>query len=330
MQYRKFGQTDLMVSETGFGAWAIGGGAMVGNTPIGWGDADDDTSTIAIKIALDAGINFFDTADIYGLGHSESLIGNTLGNRPDAIVATKVGNVAREGQFTVDYSKDYIMAACEESLRRLKREAIDYYQLHTARMVHLQQGECLEAMERLQQQGKIRYWGISLNTFYPTAEAEFFMDNQLGHGFQLVWNLMNQRAAAVVEKAAAKGYGIIARMPLQFGLLTGKITTATSFAANDHRSGRLTPTIINAVLAVLENKVWPLCEKYHCSPMALAMAFVLGTPGISVQIPGIRTPQQALDNSAAVPILQNDDMQYLRGLAGSDWAVVMEMIEKQG
>jgi aryl-alcohol dehydrogenase-like predicted oxidoreductase len=330
MQYRKFGQTDLLVSETGFGAWAIGGGAMVGTTPIGWGDADDAVSEKAITTALDAGINFFDTADIYGLGHSESLIGKAIGNRPDVLVATKVGNVARNGQFTVDYSNNYIMAACEESLRRLKRESIDYYQLHTARMAHLQQGDCLEAMERLRQQGKIRYWGISLNTFYPDAEADFFMDNQWGHGFQLVWNLMNQRAAGVVEKAAAKGYGLIARMPLQFGLLTGKITRAASFAANDHRNGRLTPTIIDATLTVLENKVWPLCERYNCGPMALAMAFVMATPGISVQIPGIRTPQQALDNSAPVPILQTEDWQYLRSLAGVDWVSVMEMIEKQG
>lgn len=330
MQYRKFGQTDLQVSETGFGAWAIGGGAMVGSTPIGWGDADDAVSEKAIAAALDAGINFFDTADIYGLGHSENLIGKVVGNRPDVLIASKVGNVARDGQFTVDYAKAYIVAACEASLRRLKREAIDYYQLHTARMAHLQQGDCLEAMEQLRQQGKIRYWGISLNTFYPDAEADFFMDNQLGHGFQLVWNLMNQRAAGVIERAAAKGYGLIARMPLQFGLLTGKITRAASFAANDHRNGRLTPAIVDATLNVLENKVWPMCERYNCSPMALAMAFVLGTPGIGVQIPGIRTPQQAIDNSAALPILQKDDGQYLRSLASADWARVMELIEKQG
>ena len=102
MQYRRFGDTDLMVSEIGFGAWAIGGGAMVGNTSIGWGDVDDDISKLALKKALDAGINFFDTADIYGLGHSEKIIGETIGVRKDIIIATKVGNVARNNQFTVD------------------------------------------------------------------------------------------------------------------------------------------------------------------------------------------------------------------------------------
>ena len=99
MHYRKFGHTDLQVSAVGFGAWAIGGGAMVGATPIGWGDADDATSKAAIEAALDAGINFFDTADIYGLGHSETLLGEALAGRNDVILATKVGNVARQGQF---------------------------------------------------------------------------------------------------------------------------------------------------------------------------------------------------------------------------------------
>src|SRR4030095_4960165 len=109
MQYRKFGNTDLMVSEIGFGAWAIGGGAMIGNTSIGWGDADDETSKRAIYKSLEGGINFFDTADIYGLGHSEQIIGETIGSRSDIIVATKVGNVARNNEFTVDYSKRYIL-----------------------------------------------------------------------------------------------------------------------------------------------------------------------------------------------------------------------------
>ncbi|HYV55188.1 MAG TPA: aldo/keto reductase, partial [Chitinophagaceae bacterium] len=141
MQYRKFGNTDLRVSEIGFGAWAIGGGAMIGNTSIGWGDADDTVSLQAIQAALDAGINFFDTADIYGLGHSEEILGEVAGHDRNVIIATKVGNVARNDQFTVDYSKEYILKACGQSLKRLRRETIDYYQLHSARVEHLQNGE---------------------------------------------------------------------------------------------------------------------------------------------------------------------------------------------
>lgn len=161
MQYRKFGATEMRVSEVGFGAWAIGGGAMIGNTAIGWGNTDDAVSAKAIQASLGAGINFFDTADIYGLGHSENLLGDTIGKNKEVIIATKAGNVSRNEQFTYDYSKEYILQACENSLRRLKRDVIDFYQLHTARLQHLQRGECIEAMQQLQKEGKIRYWGLS-------------------------------------------------------------------------------------------------------------------------------------------------------------------------
>ena len=120
MQYRNFGTTGLRVSEIGFGAWAIGGDAMIGSTAIGWGPADDALSREAISAALDAGINFFDTADIYGLGHSEELLGKVLKGK-DVIIATKAGNVARNNEFTVDYTKDYILEACEKSLVRFRK-----------------------------------------------------------------------------------------------------------------------------------------------------------------------------------------------------------------
>jgi aryl-alcohol dehydrogenase-like predicted oxidoreductase len=192
----------MVVSEIGFGAWAIGGGAMIGSTAIGWGDTDDNVSIKAIHSALDAGITFFDTADIYGLGHSEELLGKTIASKRNIIIATKVGNVSRNDQFTVDYSKEYILGACEASLKKLRREAIDYYQLHSARMQHLQQGECIAAMQQLEQQGKIKYWGISLNTFDPLPEADFFIQNKIGNGFQLVLNLLNQKTLPLLKRSA--------------------------------------------------------------------------------------------------------------------------------
>src|SRR6185436_7631094 len=117
MQKRKFGNTDLLVSEIGFGAWAIGGGAMIGNTAIGWGETNDDTSAKAIDAAIDAGVNFFDTADIYGLGHSEELLGKIIGRKKEIVIATKVGNVSRNGQFTVEYSAAHILDADRKSTR---------------------------------------------------------------------------------------------------------------------------------------------------------------------------------------------------------------------
>ncbi|MBC7872817.1 MAG: aldo/keto reductase [Ferruginibacter sp.] len=329
MHYRKFGNTGLQVSEIGFGAWAIGGGAMIGKTSIGWGDTDDTASVAAILAARAAGVNFFDTADIYGLGHSEELLGNTIGSDKEVFIATKAGNTARNEQFTVDYSRDHILKACEDSLRRLQREAIDFYQLHTARLEHLKKGECIEAMQLLQQQGKIRHWGLSLNTFDPLPEAEFLMENNFGNGFQLVLNLLNQRAIPLIQEAARRGYGIIARMPLQFGLLTGKFDTGQSFPANDHRKNRLTNLVIDACAEALE-PVWELCKKYSCTKTQLALSYILSYPGVSVIIPGMRTVQQVSDNTTGLLKLEEADQQLIEALGQTRLASCMELIQKQG
>ena len=329
MQYRKFGNTDLVVSEISFGAWAIGGGAMIGNTAIGWGDTDDDVSIKAIHTALDAGINFFDTADIYGLGHSEELLGKTIGNKKGVIIATKVGNVSRNDQFTVDYSKEYILEACETSLKKLRREAIDYYQLHSARMEHLQKGECIAAMQQLEQQGKIKYWGISLNTFDPLPEADFFIQNKIGNGFQLVLNLLNQKTLPLLKRSAEDGYGVIVRMALQFGLLTGKFDIGVNFSANDHRKNRLTKDVIDASNNAL-NSVWALCKKYNCSKTQLALSYILSYPEVSTIIAGIRSAEHVQLNTTGLFQLDSEDRSVIEQLGSTDFVRVMDLIQKQG
>lgn len=329
MQYRKFGNTDLRVSEIGFGAWAIGGGAMIGKTAIGWGDAVDSVSEAAINASLDAGINFFDTADIYGLGHSEELLGRLIGHRKDVVVASKGGNVSRNEQFTVDYTKEYLLNACDLSLKRLKRDTIDFYQLHTARMTHLQQGDCIEAMQQLQQAGKIRYWGLSLNTFDPLPEAGFLMEHDFGNGFQLVLNLINQRSLPLLKLAGEKGYGVIARMPLQFGLLTGKFDNGVLFPDNDHRKNRLVPAIVDACALALE-PVWQLCEKYQCTKTQLALSYLLSYPEVSVIIPGIRTPEQVSGNTEGLFLLEAEDRRLIESLGSSSFVPLMQQIQQQG
>lgn len=331
MQYRKFGNTDLLVSEIGFGSWAIGGSANVGGVEIGWGPSDDAISVKAINAALEAGINFFDTADFYGLGHAETLLGNTLAGNKNVLIASKVGQkVGADGKIQIDYSKDHILQACDLSLQRLKRDHIDFHHLHVARMTHLEQGECIEAMQLLQQQGKIRYWGISLITFNPFPEAAFFMKNHLGNGFQLVFNLINQKALPVMEAAAAKGYGIIARMPLQFGLLSGKINEDTVFSSDDHRSNRLVPAIIRSVLDIMNDQIWPLLNKYDTTAAGLALSYILSYPEVSTVIPGIRTPEHVALNTRHIVDLQPEDQLFLRNLYDTHWQGVMELMEKQG
>ena len=330
MNYRKFGNTDLTVSEIGFGAWAIGGNAVVGGTAIGWGPADDDTSVAAIRKALDVGINFFDTADFYGLGHSEKLIGKELRNNKEAIIATKVGHRAIDDTIQLDYSKEYIIEACEKSLRRLKRDFVDYYQLHSARLQHFEKEQCIEAMELLKKQGKVRHWGLSLNTFYPEAEANYLMEKKSGEGFQLVFNIINQKALPVMAAANKNGYGIIARMPLQFGLLTGKFKEDATFAKDDHRNFRLTKEIISKTNKILEGTVWLLCEKYNISNTSLALSFILSFNTVSTVIPGIRTPQHAIDNTTDLIRLDKDDVEHLKELYNTDWKEIVGLMEKQG
>ena len=329
MNYRKFGKTDLTVSEIGFGAWAIGGGAMIGETAIGWGNANDNESVKAIHASLDAGINFFDTADIYGLGHSETLLGKTIGKNKEVIIATKGGNVSRNNEFTVDYSKEYLITACEASLKRLKRDVIDYYQLHTAKVNHLENGECIEAMHLLQKQGKIKYWGLSLSTFDPATEAAFLLQKNLGQGFQLVLNLINQKALPVIKEATEKSYGIIARMPLQFGLLTGKFDAKANFADNDHRKKRLTKEVIEKSIAALK-PVWKLCDKYHVNKTQLAISYILSYKEVSTVIPGIRTPQHVKDNATGLIQLDAADIQMIEEYGKNELAELLKLIQAQG
>ncbi|HSU27377.1 MAG TPA: aldo/keto reductase [Chitinophagaceae bacterium] len=329
MQYRQFGKTELLVSEVGFGAWAIGGAAMIGNTAIGWGEVDDTETKKAIHRSLDLGINFFDTADIYGLGHSEEIIGASIGKRKDVIIASKGGNVSREGQFTVDYSFEHLIKACEDSLKRLKRDHIDYYQLHSARKQHIEEGECLRAMEQLKQDGKIRYWGLSLPTFEPGTEAKQLMDKNTGDGFQLVLNIINQRALPVIRETATKGYGIIARMPLQFGLLTGKFDTKTTFSTSDHRNKRLPSALIHLANETL-GPAWKLCNKYNINKTQLALSYVLSYPELSIVIPGIRTTKHAEDNTTGLVKLEKADVEKIELMGQEELMPVMEKIVALG
>jgi aryl-alcohol dehydrogenase-like predicted oxidoreductase len=330
MKYRKFGNTDLSVSEIGFGAWGIGGPAMAGNIPIGWGKTDDKDSVAALKKAYDCGVNFFDTADFYGLGHSEELIGKTLSSKSDVIIATKVGHrISSDKSIFLDYSKKYILNACDESLRRLKRDFIDYYQLHSARIPHLENGECIEAMEKLFEEGKIRYWGISLNTFNPFPEAEFFMNNKVGHGFQLVFNLINQRALPLLKNANKNGYGIIARMPLQFGLLTGKFSKQATFNSDDHRNFRLTKEILETALDSLED-IWNIPVLQNTSKTNLSLSYILSFNEISSVIPGMKSVEQVIENTKTPLTISQEILDKIEYIFNQKLSSVVDIMKKQG
>ena len=184
-------------------------------------------------------------------------------------------------------------------------------------------------MQLLQQQGKVRYWGLSLNTFDPFPEAEYLLNNNAGNGFQLVLNILNQKALPLLAAANKKNCGIIARMPLQFGLLTGKFDVGVSFADNDHRKKRVTNEVVATVAAALA-PVWQLCKKYNCSKTQLALSYILSYPQVSTIIPGIRTAEQVQQNTTGLFKLVPEDMKMIENLGENEFVSVMEMIKRQG
>jgi aryl-alcohol dehydrogenase-like predicted oxidoreductase len=212
---------------------------------------------------------------------------------------------------------------------RLNRDVIDFYQLHSARLKHLQEGECIETMQSLRRQGKIRYWGLSLNTFEPEPEADYLITNNVANGFQLVLNILNQKALPLLQKSKKAGCGVIARMPLQFGLLTGKFGPESSFASNDHRNKRLTPAIISSALQELQ-PIWKLCDKYDITPAQLALSYILSYPEVSTVIPGIRTPEHVDQNTKGLTRLNEGDMKWIERLGQTDLAPLLDMIRQQG
>ena len=192
----------------------------------------------------------------------------------------------------------------------------------------MEKGECVEAMEELKEKGKIRYWGISLSTYNPFPEAEFMIKNKLGSGFQLVFNVINQRALSLLDTASNNGLGIIARMPLQFGLLTGKFDANKKFQENDHRQFRLKPEVLERAIDEL-TEVWELCDNYEISKTALSLSFILSFPQISTVIPGIKTPAQAIINSTDLIKLYKDDKNYLIELYETKLKHLLDFIEEK-
>ena len=298
MHYRKLGTTGMTVSDIGFGGWAIGGLADAAGTPIGWGRTSDDESLAAIRRARELGVNFFDTADSYGFGRSESLLGIVLSrHRKDVIIATKVG-VTRDasGRLVKDFSRNHISHAVDGSLKRLRTDYIDLYQLHNPTLDELRRDDIHEAMDRLQEAGKIRFWGVSVTT--PEEGIEI-VKRGWGYALQVLYNVLNQAPAEeLFPLAKEKGYGIIARVPLASGLLTGKFRPDTVFAKDDVRQNFLTPKRLEeAIPRVDEAK--SIIGGSARSLAEAALRFILANDAVSTVIPGAKNVRQVEMNVSA-------------------------------
>ncbi len=305
MKYTQLGKRGPKVSTMGFGAWAIGG--------MNWGPTDDEVSRNAIRAALDCGVTLLDTADVYGFGHSEELIAQVLkerGGKGDVVIATKAGNDfynakkdddSGYGAIKQTYDKDYIIFAAEQSLKRLGVDALDILQLHSGSTENLDRDDPWEALETLKKQGKIKHAGWSIQSFQETSQA-FLLDRHkdLIDVIQVRYNLLEREAEKVLfPKAMEYGTGVIVRIPILFGFLTGKFTRESTFSEDDHRRMNLSPEKLDTYLSQLE-KMKPLYDRFPDQTMAqVSLRFCISHPVCHTAIPGAKTKQQVDDNCAA-------------------------------
>jgi aryl-alcohol dehydrogenase-like predicted oxidoreductase len=317
---RILGRTGLAVSEIGFGAWAIGGDRF-GNS---YGPTDDAEAARAIRRAVDLGCNFFDTADVYGHGHSETLLGEALqGMRDKVILATKVGGnfynrdvhpLMREriGQATgqsldtlpegavlpvthdTNFSPGYIRFAVEQSLKRLKTDYLDLLQLHNPSMGQISDMSTYEVLEDLKKEGLIRFYGVSV---HPPEEGIAAVNATMPDTVQIVYNLARRECEDVFFPAArAAQVGVIAREPLANGFLAGRYSSDSVWEKSDIRARMPKPYI--AQLTTLGARVRELAERTGGGATAaqLALRFVLDNDAVSVVIVGMKTVAQVDEN----------------------------------
>jgi len=285
MEKRTLGRTGIAVSTIGFGAWAIGGDA--------WGEIDDRESLVAIERALDLGVTFFDTADVYGRGRSEELLGRALaGRRDDVVISTKVGlwdsHVDRKPNIYSD--PKLIRECCEASLRRLQTDHVDVY------LCHLWWDEnteaFLEVFEQLRQEGKVLAYGVSTD---DAGHLRHFDQDGTCDVLETDYSILHRGIEAeVLPYSAEHDIGVIVRGPLRMGLLTGKFDASTTFPDGDVRHGWPTEDWWPGALDKVER-----LRALDSDLVELALGFVLANPAVHTAIPGAKTAAQVESNVSA-------------------------------
>ncbi len=307
MQYKALGRTGWNVSSISFGAWAIGGT---------WGDVDDTESMGALHAALDAGVNFFDTADVYGDGRSERLIARLRKERSEPFyVATKAGRRLNP-HVAEGYNRENLRAFVERSLSNLNVEALDLLQLQCPPTPVYYMPEVFGVLDELQTEGKLRHYGVSVEKVEEALKAIEFPGVQ---SVQIIYNILRQRPADLLfQETQRKGVGILARLPLSSGLLSGKMTAQTSFAADDHRlfnrngeafdKGETFSGLdfakgleaVEALRAVVPDGL---------SMAQFALRWITMHPGVTCAIPGGKRAAQVADNVSAADLPALTDAQ---------------------
>jgi aryl-alcohol dehydrogenase-like predicted oxidoreductase len=315
MEHRDLGRTGMKVSAVSFGAWAIGGS---------WGAVDDAQSLRALHAAVDAGMDFVDTADVYGDGRSERLVARLRRERPrDTIhVATKAGRRLPR-QSAEGYTRENLAAWVERSLRNLETDALDLLQLHCPHPDVYDRPEVFAHLDGLVAQGKVRHYGVSVET---VDEARRALRHPHVATVQIIFNMFRTKPAdTFFAEARARGVGILARVPLASGLLTGKLRRDSTFAADDHRSynregqrfdrGETFSGVPYDVGLDAVEALRPLVPP-GATLTQLALRWILMFDAVSCAIPGAKTPEQARENAAAadLPALDEGSMAAVRAL----------------
>ena len=298
MKTRPLGTTGIEVSEIGFGAWAIGGS---------WGDVTEDDAMAALHAAVDDGVTFFDTADVYGGGRSEQLLARLRRERPgdDFIVATKLGRKLMPdlaGGFAPERIEGYV----DESLQNTGFDVLDIVQLHTPPTDLYYRPKLFEEMARVKELGKVRHWGVSVERPEEGLKA---IEYGVIDTVQIIFNIFRHRPADVFfPRAKDLGAGVVVRIPLASGLLTGKMSATTSFADNDHRTynrkgevfdvGETFSGIPFEVGVEAADGVKPLVPE-GMTMAQMALRWILMFDAVSTIIPGGKNPAQVHQNTAA-------------------------------
>ncbi|HKM75454.1 MAG TPA: aldo/keto reductase [Candidatus Bathyarchaeia archaeon] len=314
MEYRQLGRTDMRVSTVSFGAWPIGSD---------WGAVDDNKSYAALNRAIDLGVNLIDTADVYGDGRSERLIGKLLKERKEEIfVATKAGQ--RLSPHVADgYNLKNLEAFIDRSLSNLGVDSIDLLQLHCPPTEVFSRPEVFKALDELRKRGKIRYYGVSVEKVVEALKASEYPDVQT---VQIIFNMLRLKPITEFFPIAKKGkIGIIARVPLASGLLTGRITAQTQFPQDDHRNYNRNGEAFDKGETFsgvdLNRGLEAVAELKKLAPPGLTMAefalrWILMFDAVTCAIPGAKTPEQVDDNlkAASAPALDTRTMNGVQSI----------------
>jgi len=314
MKYRELGRTGWKVSEVSFGAWAIGGD---------WGAVDNDESIAALHKAIDMGVNFIDTADVYGDGRSEQLIAQVLKERSETIyVATKAGR--RLNPHVADgYNRENLTRFVERSLRNLDTETLDLVQLHCPPTKVYYRPEVFEVMDDLMQQGKIRHYGVSVEKVEEAIKAIEYPNVKT---VQIIFNMFRHRPAELFfREAKRRNIGILARVPLASGLLTGKMSHDSTFEESDHRNfnrhgeafdvGETFAGVDFDTGVDAAEELKPLVPG-GATMAQFALRWILMFGAVTCVIPGAKRPSQAEDNVNASDMadLSEDTMAQVRAI----------------